>query len=408
MQIHPHARYVCERLQRRGFTAWIVGGAVRDLLRKGKPKDFDVATSANPRQAVRLFPNARLIGRRFPLAMLRFPGMEIELSSFRGGKRNPAGTPFAVGSPREDMLRRDFTVNALGLDAKHMVLWDYVCGLEDLRHCTLRTVRPVEASLLEDPVRMLRAVRLGLRLDFAWAPDLEPAILRLGDSLAGVNRHRLCEELQRFLVRGQAERSFAELQRLNLLHTLVGVEAHRALFGCPLPTKLLEESRVLLCLLDSWRAAGAEPVAPTLALLALILSLAPADWRNGFVAAAPSWATQQRMLPHGLAQWGFLRGQVEPACAILNAAQSLLRQHRRTSQVPSRASDADTPFSLDAEPLLGLREAWILLLLLREKLALPQEFLRCAPGQLERLPDLPILDHPRPRKGALLIPKAWM
>jgi len=170
-QIAPEALSTLQRLIRAGHTAYLVGGGVRDLLLERQPKDFDISTDASPKQTRRLFRNAFLIGKRFKLVLLNFGQMQIEVSTFR---RQPAqdeardkdrlGALYVAednyyGTPQEDALRRDFTVNGLFYDLKTFSVIDYVGGLRDLDRKLLRSIGDPNIRFREDPVRMLRAVR---------------------------------------------------------------------------------------------------------------------------------------------------------------------------------------------------------------------------------------------------------
>src|SRR5258708_7508337 len=192
--IDPDALKVLYRLHEHNFTAYLVGGSVRDLLLGRRPKDFDIGTSAHPQQVKKLFRNCWIIGRRFRLAHVKFGTKVIEVATFRRqvapGEEivqngvpapNPA-TPEGqhlihhdntFGTPEEDAFRRDFTLNALFYDIATFSVIDYVGGLDDLRARVVRAIGDPDVRLREDPVRMLRAVALAARLDFA----IDPAVL---------------------------------------------------------------------------------------------------------------------------------------------------------------------------------------------------------------------------------------
>jgi len=398
--IHPNVFYVCQRLHEDGHTALLVGGAVRDLLLGRSPKDFDLATSARPETVKQLFRNARVIGRRFKLAQLRFPSMSMEVATFRGEPRTRRQGIIQrdnrYGTSEEDARRRDFTMNALTFDPLTLTLYDYVGGLEDLRARRIRTIKPPEQSFREDPVRMMRAVRFKVRLDFRIDPACEAAIVELAPLLGEITRHRLAEEMQRFLTRGNAEAMYAEFDRLGLLRPLLHLEPHAWLFAREALEQPLERLRPYLRRMDAWVAAGRETIAPTVALLGMLVTLAreglPAYLRGETSRAAEDFGRVQRpRLAQMLSEWGLLNGQVAPAQAILDAVRAL------GAQAEHRLADREW-----AAGLTGVREAVLLRAVLMDTLELPDAAVEPTLAWLPRLPDLPILDHPRPlHRGSL-------
>jgi len=193
--IDPDALKVLYRLRQYDHVAYLVGGSVRDLLLGRRPKDFDIGTSAHPYQVKKLFRNCWIIGRRFRLAHVKFGSKVIEVATFRrqvapGEEVVQDGVPApdpstpegehlihhdnTFGTPEEDAFRRDFTINALVYDIATFSIIDYVGGLEDLRAGFVRAIGDPEVRLREDPVRMLRAVALAARLNFA----IDPPVLR--------------------------------------------------------------------------------------------------------------------------------------------------------------------------------------------------------------------------------------
>src|SRR6202162_5742525 len=196
-EIDPDALKVLYRLRQFEHTAYLVGGSVRDLLIGRRPKDFDIGTSAHPYQVKKLFRNCWIIGRRFRLAHVKFGPKVIEVATFRrqvapGEEVVEDGVPApdpntpegehlihhdnTFGTPEEDAFRRDFTINALVYDIATFSVIDYVGGLDDLHAGVVRSIGDPEVRLREDPVRMLRAVALASRLDFAIDPPLSAAI----------------------------------------------------------------------------------------------------------------------------------------------------------------------------------------------------------------------------------------
>ena len=221
-RIDADAAKVVRRLERSGFQAYLVGGCVRDLLLDGKPKDFDIATSARPEDVRSLFRNCRIIGRRFRLAHILFGGGKvIEVATFR---RNPAmeapeeeasevfddlliRSDNVFGEAHEDALRRDFTMNALFYDLDRRQVLDWCGGMQDVRRRTIHTIGDPTTRFREDPIRILRAIKFAARLDLGIAPDVSDAMVATREDLAKAARPRLFEEILRLLRGGAAHRS---------------------------------------------------------------------------------------------------------------------------------------------------------------------------------------------------------
>lgn len=239
--LDDRALFVVKRLQRVGHEAYLVGGCVRDLIAGLEPKDFDVATDARPNRIKRLFRSARVIGRRFRLVHIRFPGDHVvETSTFRGdperardveamsgdaaqgGARGGRGdwhqlAENVFGTAPEDARRRDFTINALFFDPIRDEVIDYVGGLSDLEQGLIRSIGPPAERLREDPVRMLRAVHFAQRMDFKLEQQLEAAIVGEADALRDASQARLYVELVKMLTRGRARDTFRRLHDLGVL-----------------------------------------------------------------------------------------------------------------------------------------------------------------------------------------------
>ena len=225
--ISSGALRVLYRLNEAGYAAYLVGGAVRDLLLDGRPKDFDVATDATPEDVRRLFRNCRLIGRRFRLAHVVFGPEIIEVATFRGSCDDGSGDRHVVdgrivrdnvyGSIEEDAIRRDFTVNALYYNIADFSVRDYVGGFEDLNARVLRLIGDPQQRYREDPVRMLRAVRLAAKLAFAIAPDAAAPFKELGSLLHESAPARLFDEALKMLLAGNGAKSFHALEQAGLL-----------------------------------------------------------------------------------------------------------------------------------------------------------------------------------------------
>lgn len=229
--IDPDALKVLYRLSRHGYIAYLVGGSVRDLLLRRKPKDFDVSTSAHPRQIKKLFRNCFLIGRRFRLAHIRFGQKVIETSTFRSEPvpMDPAAPPTDLyqhrdntfGTPSEDAHRRDFTVNGLFYDIKTFNVIDHVGGLKDLDKRLIRSIGDPHIRFREDPVRMLRAVRFASRLGFKIEPGTYRAILEHHEDITKASAPRLLEEIARLFAYGSGEKAFRMLRKTGLLNDLL-------------------------------------------------------------------------------------------------------------------------------------------------------------------------------------------
>jgi poly(A) polymerase len=228
-QIDPDALKVVRRLQRFGHTAYLVGGCVRDLLLKRTPKDFDVATSAEPQEIRKIFRNCRLIGRRFRLAQIYFKSKVIETATFRAAleESSPEKNDLLIrsdnvfGTEQEDARRRDFTINALFYDPVACLLIDHVGGLEDLVSRTIRFIGEPEVRVQEDPVRTLRAVKFAAQLNFSIEKKSWEALVRYKTDLEKAARPRLLEELFRLLRGKAAEASFRLLWEAKALEVLL-------------------------------------------------------------------------------------------------------------------------------------------------------------------------------------------
>ena len=228
-QLSPAARTVTRKLQEAGFNAFIVGGAVRDLLLGITPKDFDVATNATPEQVKPLFRRAYVIGRRFRLVHVHVGNEVVEVSTFRAAQTGDETTDEhgrllsdnVYGSQAEDALRRDFTINALYFDPATDTIWDYVGGVVDIRVRRLRLIGPPVTRYREDPVRMLRAVRLAAKLGLAIDSRTEEPIARLAPLMANVPPARLFDEMQKLLLSGHAVDTLRSLRAHGLAHGLL-------------------------------------------------------------------------------------------------------------------------------------------------------------------------------------------
>ncbi len=221
-QISLGAMQVISVLHKAGFQAYLVGGSVRDLLLDLHPKDFDIATDAHPEDVRGLFENSRIIGRRFRIVHVYFPEGYIEVATFRASDRadvNQSGriiTDNTYGSIEEDAFRRDFTVNALFYDSDSNQVLDLVNGRQDIAAKLLRVIGDPDLRFREDPVRMLRAIRLANKLGFNIEQQAQDAIYRLGHLLSEVPSARLFDEMLKLFHGGFAVQTFNSLRKFTL------------------------------------------------------------------------------------------------------------------------------------------------------------------------------------------------
>ncbi|MBQ4015105.1 MAG: polynucleotide adenylyltransferase PcnB [Treponema sp.] len=201
-KIDSDAIGVIRRLKDSGFSAYIVGGAVRDLILGNNPKDFDITTDATPSKIKHIFRNSRIIGRRFRLVHVFFGPKIFEVSTFRSTAEGSIGNDF--GSMDEDVMRRDFTLNALYYDPLQEQVIDYVGGVRDIRKGVLRPVIPLDRIFVEDPVRMLRAVKYSATTGCKMSWTLRHKIRKSASLLAPVSPSRLTEELLKIINSGHA------------------------------------------------------------------------------------------------------------------------------------------------------------------------------------------------------------
>jgi poly(A) polymerase len=279
--ISASALKVCDVLAERGYAAYVVGGAVRDILLGIEPKDFDVATDARPEQVKPLFRRALVIGRRFRLVHVMLGPETIEVSTFRAADSRPAEKDEhgrvlrdnVFGTMEEDARRRDFTINALYYDCRSGELIDYHGGLEDLKKRRLRMIGDPETRYREDPVRMLRAVRLAAKLGLTIDGATRAPIKRLAPLLEHVPPPRLFEEMLKLLLSGHASACLRQLRHEGL---------HRGML--PLLDVILEqplgERFVTLALAQTDERVQAErPVSPAFLFAALLWHEVLAAWK---------------------------------------------------------------------------------------------------------------------------------
>ncbi|MGH8506580.1 MAG: polynucleotide adenylyltransferase PcnB [Stenotrophobium sp.] len=227
-QISPGALKVLYTLKDAGYEAYLVGGGVRDLLAGLTPKDFDIATSAHPEQVKALFRSCRLIGRRFVICHVRFGSEIIEVTTFRGPitdshERDETGRILSdneYGTLEQDAFRRDFSINALYYDIRDYSIVDYADGLGDLREGVVRLIGDPEQRYREDPVRMLRAVRIAQKMGFTIDERSLAMIKSLGHLLCEIPAARLFDEILKVLQSKDAVNNFMQMQELGLFQHL--------------------------------------------------------------------------------------------------------------------------------------------------------------------------------------------
>jgi poly(A) polymerase len=268
--VSSEALKVLYRLHRSGYSAFLVGGSVRDLLLGRRPKDFDVATNARPQEIRRLFRNSRVIGRRFRLVHVFFRGEIVEVATFRASPEPPEDPEdwneaeveaaedeevvdppplqrddVVYGTPSEDARRRDFTVNALFYNIANYSVIDYVGGIEDLQRKVIRTIGDPDERFVEDPVRMMRALEYSVRLGFEVDPLTVEAIDRHQGLISEASSPRLTYELLECLRSGMAAEIHAAWRRAGVFSV--------AFPDLPLDT---DESVRVMAMVDAGMANG--------------------------------------------------------------------------------------------------------------------------------------------------------
>ncbi len=229
--IDPNTLKVLYRLHNSGKKAYMVGGAVRDLLLDRQPKDFDVGTDARPGEIRRLFRNSRIIGRRFRLAHVFFQDGIVEVATFR---REPSPeeqdsaqddllitSDNTYGTPRQDAFRRDFTINALFYNIADFSVIDYVGGIDDLDDGLIRVIGDPDVRFAEDPVRLLRAIEFAARLGFDLEPETAAGVQRSKQEIAKASPARLTEEVVQLLRCGHAGDALQLMLDFGLLEELL-------------------------------------------------------------------------------------------------------------------------------------------------------------------------------------------
>jgi poly(A) polymerase len=346
--ITPSARKVLDGLAAAGFTGYLVGGCVRDLMLGREPKDFDVVTDATPEEVRKLFRNSRLVGRRFRLAHVRFGRDIIEVATFRalpdeaeaGGEheRTAGGRLLrdnVYGDREQDALRRDFTVNALYYDAGDQTVIDYVGGVDDLRNGVLKVIGDPATRYREDPVRMLRAIRFAAKLGFLLEEDTAAPIRGLASLLRDVPPARLFEEVLKLFHSGYALETYELLRNYGLFgHLFPLVEESLAEEDEGFPLTLLPKA---LANTDK-RIGENKPVTPAFLFAALLWEPARRRMQEYIAAGDSEQAALERasreVIAAQLARVSIPRRFSVPMTEIWSMQLRLRnRQKRRVSQL---------------------------------------------------------------------------
>ncbi len=287
--VSANAVRVTQTLQKAGFKAFIVGGAVRDLVLGHRPKDFDVATDATPEEVKRLFRRAFIIGRRFQIVHVMFGQELIEVTTFRGNSPNEAPKDEhgrvlrdnTFGEQHEDAERRDFTINAMYYDPAREQVLDYHGGMKDIRNKTLRIIGVPEARYREDPVRMLRVVRFAAKLGFGIAGPTRAPIKVMAPLINNVPAARVFDEMLKLLMSGQAMACLQQLRKEGLHHGLL------PLLDVVLEQPLGERFVTLALSNTDERIRQGKPVSPGFLFAALLWHQVLEKW-NAYKAAGES------------------------------------------------------------------------------------------------------------------------
>jgi len=346
--IDEEALKVLYRLHRHGFLAYLVGGSVRDLLLGKIPKDFDVATNAHPNEINGLFKNSRIIGRRFRLVQVFFRGRKvIEVSTFRSRSefeevQTEGGEIIrtdSYGTPAEDALRRDITINGLFYNIADFSIIDYVGGMADLERRVVRTIGDPDERFEQDPVRMIRVIRHAARTGFSIEDQIYQAILRHREEIKKCSSSRLRDEVLRELKEGLAKPSLKLMLQTGLLFSLFP-DLERALgTRGPFWEKNQKFFLSLFDLADQLIKGGrqvSEGLLLALFLIPFLQAVAPQHpflgerEKNLYFAQIIRWTVHQILTP-----FSFPRGSKEMASQIL-IAQSNLKKWIQKGAVPKK------------------------------------------------------------------------
>jgi putative nucleotidyltransferase with HDIG domain len=243
---HELANSICDTLQRNGHQALLVGGCVRDLLLGREPADYDVTTNASPQRVMELFPESIAVGAQFGVVLVPHDGLKVEVATFRSDVgysdgRHPDGVVFSE-TPREDVQRRDFTINGLLMRHDTREILDFVDGQADLEAGVIRAIGEPDRRFAEDKLRMMRAVRFAARFEFEIEHKTFAAIRRHAGAVTDVSAERLREELTKLLTEGAARTGFELLEKSWLLSIVLPEIA--AMRGVPQPPQFHPEGDV--------------------------------------------------------------------------------------------------------------------------------------------------------------------
>ena len=278
--VSANAIRVTQTLQENGFKAFIVGGAVRDLLTGVKPKDFDIATNATPEQVKRLFRRAFIIGRRFQIVHVMFGQDLLEVTTFRGPSNDAAPKDEhgrvlrdnTFGEQHEDAARRDFTINAMYYDPASQTVLDYHGGIKDIRKKILRIIGVPEARYREDPVRMLRVVRFAAKLQFEIDAATRAPIAVMAPLINNVPAARVFDEMLKLLTSGHAMACLQQLRKEGLHHGLM------PLLDVVLEQPLGEKFVTLALANTDERVQQGKPVSPSFLFASLLWHQVVEKW----------------------------------------------------------------------------------------------------------------------------------
>jgi len=282
MQPRELANSICDTLENAGFQAFLVGGCVRDILLERDPADYDVATNATPEQVLKLFPEGLEVGAQFGVILVPGDGIKVEVATFRSDVgytdgRHPDRVVYA-NSPREDVKRRDFTINGLLMRHDTGEILDFVDGQADLRAGIIRAIGEPHRRFAEDKLRMLRAVRFAARFAYEIEPETFKAIRKHAREIKQVSRERIRDELTKLLTEGAARQGFELLDLCWLLEIVLPEIA--ALKGVEQPPEYHPEGDVWIHTLMMLEGLPAG-VSPTLAWGVLLHDVGkPATFRS--------------------------------------------------------------------------------------------------------------------------------